>query len=186
MLICLLFALGVLVSLFLLFHSTRFFSSFSAKKVYSSILLASYTGSILWFTLINRWGMNVSDVRFKPFYVVRLLFRCMWGNAKPAQVVCKHFFRNSKHLLDAVHATPVEDLLLNITLFVPLGFLLPLSCKKFTFYKTILAGFLLSLTIEITQYLAHLGCCDIDDIFNNTFGAVLGYGYYKLVSRTKN
>ncbi len=184
MLICLLFALGVLGALFLLFYSTRLFSRGPGKTVYQYVLVACAGGSILWFTLINRLGMDVSSVRFKPFYVVRLLFRCTWGNAKYPQAVCRNLLRNSNHLFDSVHATPVEDLLLNIILFMPLGFLLPLACKKLNFRKTLLISLFFSLTIEITQYLAHLGCCDIDDIFNNTLGAVLGYGFYRLVNRT--
>ena len=64
-------------------------------------------------------------------------------------------------------------IVVNIVLFVPFGFLLPLGNKKFqTFWKTYLAGFLFSLTIELIQLFFHLGIFETADLLNNTIGAV--------------
>ena len=73
------------------------------------------------------------------------------------------------------------DTLLNIVLFVPLGFFIPFLYKK---YKNIgnvtLIGFLLSLSIEIVQMFGR-GSTDINDLITNTLGTILGYGFYKLL-----
>ncbi len=73
-----------------------------------------------------------------------------------------------------------RNIILNIIMFVPFGFLLPLVSKKFqAFWKTYLAGFLFTFLIEMTQLLLHLGICELDDFMNNTMGAMIGYGFYR-------
>ncbi len=68
------------------------------------------------------------------------------------------------------------NVLLNIALFVPLGFLLPLLTKLFRkWYLALGAGFGVSLLIELTQLLTARGMCDVDDLFTNTLGAMLGW-----------
>lgn len=68
------------------------------------------------------------------------------------------------------------NVLLNVALFVPLGVLLPLlwkKCKKW--YITIPIGFGTSLAIELVQLAISRGICDVDDLFANTLGAVIGF-----------
>lgn len=75
-----------------------------------------------------------------------------------------------------------QNLILNILLFVPMGFLLPLihqKCKKW--YVTYTIGFLFSVCIEILQFITARGIVEADDIFNNTLGALIGYGIFILV-----
>ena len=64
---------------------------------------------------------------------------------------------------------------LNAVMFAPFGFLLPVlwrGCRKWS--VTTLAGFLLSLTIEILQMFC-FRATDVDDLLMNTMGALLGY-----------
>ena len=75
-----------------------------------------------------------------------------------------------------------RQILYNILAFVPLGILLPMLGRRFQRLKIILlCGFLLSVLIESTQFLLHLGWCDIDDVINNTAGAVIGYGMWHIL-----
>ena len=68
------------------------------------------------------------------------------------------------------------NVLLNIALFVPLGVLLPLLGKPFRkWYAALGAGFGVSLLIELTQLFTGSGTCDVDDLFTNTLGAMLGW-----------
>ena len=74
------------------------------------------------------------------------------------------------------------DTILNIILFVPLGFFLPLLYKKYHHMKTVaLTGFLFSLAVEIVQMFGW-GSSDINDLMTNTAGACIGF----LVSAVKN
>lgn len=75
-----------------------------------------------------------------------------------------------------------RNLILNILLFVPFGFLLPLGAKRFrSFWKTYLSGFLFTLFIELMQLLLRRGVVEMDDIFNNLLGAMIGYGCFAVV-----
>ena len=65
---------------------------------------------------------------------------------------------------------------LNAVMFAPFGFLLPvLWCKCRKWKVTVLAGFLLSLTIEVLQMFC-FRATDVDDLIMNTLGA--GFGYF--------
>lgn len=68
-----------------------------------------------------------------------------------------------------------RQIVLNILLYVPYGFLVPDIWRRMGFKKVFLAGFLLSLATELTQLLFKIGLFELDDIFNNTLGCVVGY-----------
>ena len=69
----------------------------------------------------------------------------------------------------------------NILCLVPFGILFPIVfSKKQSFVKTVLIGMLFSISIETLQFLLETGVSDIDDVFFNTFGAILGYLIYRL------
>lgn len=181
MLACFLFGLCVLGGLLLIPLGARVFPTY--KRPYQYVLLTGYVGGVLWLTLVKRLGMEVSQVRFQPFYVIRQLLNCWLGLQKISARACRAILKNSPNLLDGTHATPIEDFILNIILFIPLGFLLPYMWPKLNFWKTTLAGLLFSISIEGTQYFAQLGCCDIDDVINNTLGTCIGYGCFRLYSK---
>ena len=68
------------------------------------------------------------------------------------------------------------NVLLNVALFVPMGALLPLlwkKCKKW--YITMPIGLGTSLVIELIQLALKRGICDVDDLFANTLGVVIGF-----------
>ena len=69
------------------------------------------------------------------------------------------------------------NVLLNIVLFVPLGVLLPLLSRRFSrWYAAFAAGLCTSLAIEAAQLVTGRGMFDLDDLFTNTLGTMLGWG----------
>ena len=75
------------------------------------------------------------------------------------------------------------DTILNVILFVPLGFFLPLLYKKYHNIKAIaLTGLLLSLAVEFVQ-MFDWGSSDINDLMTNTAGACVGFWIYFLLSK---
>lgn len=68
------------------------------------------------------------------------------------------------------------NVLLNVAMFIPLGVFLPLLWKKCrNWYISIPIGFGTSLTIELIQLAISRGICDVDDLFANTLGAIIGF-----------
>ena len=73
--------------------------------------------------------------------------------------------------------------LLNVLLFVPLGFLLPVLWKRFrSLLWTGLFGLSFSLSIELLQLLT-LRATDVNDLMTNTTGTILGWLLGRLVLR---
>lgn len=70
----------------------------------------------------------------------------------------------------------VWDIVLNIALFVPLGFLVKLLYPKLKLLKIMLIAVLCSAFIETNQYLFEKGIAQIDDVMHNTLGCMLGWG----------
>ncbi|PRO64507.1 VanZ family protein [Alkalicoccus urumqiensis] len=83
------------------------------------------------------------------------------------------------------HATDISTLIrilgFNILLFIPLGAALALKFDKLRY--SILFSFCLSSFIEMTQLLLPGRTTNIDDVFLNTFGAVLGLLAGKVAKR---
>lgn len=87
-----------------------------------------------------------------------------------------HLFSSYKEAYHKMEMTLFRNNILNILLFMPLGFLLPVYTDKLKkIYKVVPIGFLISLVIETIQYITKMGIFEIDDIFNNTVGVLLGY-----------
>lgn len=81
----------------------------------------------------------------------------------------------------------ISNLFGNIVIFMPFGFLVPiLGRKKRNFWFASLLSFALSLTVECIQLVTRTGCFDVDDIFLNTIGGMLGYLVYALVQRKRD
>lgn len=69
--------------------------------------------------------------------------------------------------------------LMNIAVFVPIGFLLgTTNYKKFNWQGVFLMGLALSLVIETMQFLFTRGFAEVDDVMHNTLGCQIGYGVY--------
>lgn len=62
----------------------------------------------------------------------------------------------------------------NIIMFIPFSFVMIWVFNMTNVVKITLLGFLLSLTIEITQYFTGTGVADVDDILLNTTGTIAG------------
>lgn len=69
----------------------------------------------------------------------------------------------------------IKNTVLNIILFVPLGFLLPAIWSKYRPFKiTFFIGLGLTFIIEILQIFSYR-LTDVDDLLTNTAGTIIGY-----------
>lgn len=86
------------------------------------------------------------------------------------------------------HVT-IVNLLGNVICFIPFGFLLPTISKKKVFKNFLSVTFmamLFSIGIETAQLLMKVGAFDVDDIFLNTLGGLVGYILMKLTKIRKH
>lgn len=111
---------------------------------------------VLGVTLLNRQPYQTELFRWTPFYS----YIEAWNQYKDAD------WRN---------------IILNIFMLVPFGFLLPYIADIFKKTGwTALAGLAFTLFIEATQLILRRGFFETDDLINNTLGVLIGYGFYRL------
>lgn len=80
-------------------------------------------------------------------------------------------------------ASNILGMVLNIVMLVPFGFFLPMYSVRYQKgSRTVLAGFFMSLLIEVMQ-LCTFRATDIDDILMNTLGAFIGFLAAKIFIR---
>lgn len=80
--------------------------------------------------------------------------------------------------------TAVINLVGNVVMFIPLGFLLPkVSVRQRKLWRTLLTTALLILLVEMLQLFSLRGSCDVDDVILNVVGAAIGYCIYKITAK---
>ena len=118
--------------------------------------------------------MNTSKSKWIPvvLYSILILYITIFSRTPGSERIVKGLFWE-------VQVGYWRDILLNILLFLPLGFLFGVCFKN---WKAVLLGFLLSALIELTQYVLFLGYCEADDVLNNVIGTAVGFGIHHLFS----
>lgn len=115
----------------------------------------------------------------------------------PTHEIWQLISRNTEYFIPPINLTPFKtiinylsgdptpriafkNLIGNIILFLPFGFLVPCLKQFFFSFKNILLSVIsFSLLLEILQLLSHLGSFDIDDIILNSLGGIIGYILFK-------
>lgn len=120
----------------------------------------------------------------KSYFVLLLLFTCYIyavfyltgaGTLFDLNMYGIEVRANEVNILPFSKNIDLSGYLLNILLFVPLGFLMPVIWPKTgKFPYMLLYGFCFSLLIEISQLCNHRRT-DVDDLIMNTLGTILGY-----------
>ncbi len=85
-----------------------------------------------------------------------------------------HLFWSYRAFLAGKNAVMAEKIM-NLAVFVPFGLLLECSFRSMDWKKAFLIGCSISISIEVLQLLFYRGCAELDDIFHNTLGCLIGY-----------
>ena len=87
---------------------------------------------------------------------------------------------------DGLKRHAIVNLVGNVLMFVPLGFLPALLWKRFRpLWRCLLWGGAIVVCVELTQLFALVGSCDFDDLVLNLVGIGFGYGLYWLTHHRK-
>ncbi len=73
--------------------------------------------------------------------------------------------------------------IMNVVVFVPVGFLLGCAVKSIRWWKVLVIGCFISVSIEVLQFFFKRGFSEFDDVFHNVIGCMIGYGIYIIVYR---
>ena len=80
----------------------------------------------------------------------------------------------------------ILQIVMNVVMYLPLGFLLPYCFELFEKYRNLLFMIIVSSSsIELIQYIFKLGLFETDDIINNVLGSTIGLLLYRLYCNVK-
>ena len=158
------------------------------KSLIYSVPFAFYEGAISIFifclvTFVAIWGikrgLRYSSIVALTEYVVYIY--CSTIIFRPSLVKRMYDFHLFWSYSTTINGTGshLEQIVMNVVFFIPLGFLFRASFKSISLWKVILGAFLISTSIEILQFIYRKGFSEIDDIINNVLGSMLGYGIFK-------
>lgn len=127
----------------------------------------STIGSILYTLLLSYWMLLGFGRRTTyPNYMY---------NLKPFDTI-RHFMQFEQFNTEIW----VVNLLGNIGVFIPFGFLLPLIFEK-KLRKSLLIFLLEISVLELLQLITRRGTFDVDDFILNTLGFFIGFGVFNLL-----
>lgn len=141
------------------------------KKKFSFVLLVFYIGFLIKVMVLKdvpliRIGdlmLNFGGTQYGTF------------NFIPFKTIGSYFDGNKGLLIASI------NILGNILLLVPLGYLFGVTLSKLDWLKVIALSILSGFTIELMQVVLKVGIFDIDDIILNAVGVELGFILFKIV-----
>lgn len=165
---------GVVMALFLLCMPI-FLQLFRKNKRLMPVYYALVAVTVLAILYVTIFSRSIGDER-----IVVLIPFTSYIAAKDTVPINLAYFTNDGILTlrerTLAYAYSFQSIGLNILLFIPLGYLWKVGFLYHKrWYNAALWGMMSSLLIEIIQLVFCLGWFDIDDLINNTLGAVIGY-----------
>lgn len=129
------------------------------KKKY---LFAAYTIFIVWYTLLIREPRGLERA-----FIPELFWAIRGWIVNPT-------IESKKEAVQYVQ---------NILFFIPYyGLLFP---WKDNWKRVLVTALVLSVFIELFQFIFNLGWCEVDDVISNTLGAMIGWGVIRQISRNR-
>lgn len=125
--------------------------------------------------------------RFVLFlYILIILWLTLFHRSSNHPQTVTPLFHELKLIILRHNSWATIDTIRNIFMLMPFGFLLSETSEKFRkLRRIILLALAFSAFIEFTQLITARGTCEMDDIINNTLGAVIGYYIWIIFNKRK-
>ncbi len=113
-------------------------------------------------------------------FLIRNPYRRATWSLVPLKALKRTFIVNGEFVFSFHRVRYLKSAFLNVLLFVPFGYLLPMIWKKVDhWWKVLLLGLATSFGIELLQLVTRFGIFDVDDLINNITGAGIGWICWK-------
>lgn len=142
----------------------------------ATLVFAVYLACLLSITILPRldfWYMQDGEWGIETYFSIGNVYR------KPNLIP----FREIINDLTGNTDDSVLNLLGNMAIFLPFGFLIPVISGRRKF-KIVLVPMLTSVAIEAVQFFEGRRC-DIDDVILNTAGAIIGWVIFRIMHNAK-
>ena len=119
------------------------------------------------------------------FYVIFIIYFLIFSDwyGRTGEMNDYHYnlelFREIKRFWDYRHQVGMTAMIMNlfgnVLIFMPFGFFLPMASRFRSVFATVFWSFILSLAVEMFQFITKVGCFDVDDLLLNTVGGIIGH-----------
>lgn len=127
-------------------------------QLFGLVLLLEYTFIVLCSTLFYRQFVETRGHCFTPFWSYGAIYD------------------GQEEIL--------QQCIMNVVAYVPIGFLLYVGFYKIKWWKALLVGMGISLFVESFQFIYKRGFSEVDDVFHNSLGCMIGYFIMLCVANT--
>lgn len=125
--------------------------------------------------LVRRIGLSL----LIPYLFLTLVATVFTRNpSAEARIMLEPFWTYRQYYTDDFTQFEIQ---INILMFIPIGFLLPMVVKKPVWLPPII-GIGISVIIEVIQLITHRGMCETDDVISNTIGFLIGFAALWLIN----
>lgn len=125
----------------------------------------------------SRWGLVILSLNCAFIFVMTLFGRAIGETYRYALMP----FESYLMVVSEGNMEILLQILVNVAMYIPIGFLLPCCFELFERYRYIILVATMSSTgIELVQGIFRIGLFEVDDIINNTIGATVGVAIYSL------
>jgi len=121
----------------------------------SKLLLVEYLSFMSLMTIVYRKECSERKYDFTPFW-------------------------SYNEIMDGKEWLLVENIM-NLVVFMPIGLLLGCSFRTMNWKLVLAIGCVLSVGIELFQFILKRGFTEFDDVMHNTLGCMIGYGIFSLI-----
>lgn len=148
----------------------------------SAVILALIISSYLFYKKKLHGKHEISKIKFVAFFLILGWFLVVLGLttlSRGANFAADFNFNLFSGYVNAWNKWSLSELqmiLFNMLMFLPLGFLLPLLSKKTERFRVVLfLSLAFTLGIELLQLATSTGIFELDDLFHNVLGSIIGY-----------
>ena len=152
------------------------------RRIFSMCLDAGIAAVVLipLFLILNQYYLK-STKKTVNYFIFAVYLSGMFAVVGLPDIRYVRFDPNFNFVPFAYMFSDFTNSFLNVLLFVPLGFFLPVFWKHFTsLWRTGLFGLCTSLLIEVLQIFTYRAT-DVNDLMPNTLGTLIGWLIAKLV-----
>ena len=138
------------------------YKSRKRTRAIGKILFVLYVGFLIWFLIFSDWYGRTGEMQ--DYHYNLELF--------------KEIRRFWDYKQQVGYFSMIINLLGNVVVFVPFGFFLPMASRYKSIFSTLFGSFVLSLCVELFQFVTRVGSFDVDDLLLNTIGGITGHIIY--------
>jgi glycopeptide antibiotics resistance protein len=142
-------------------------------RLIATFVLLAYSAALVRLLVFKNVLIQIGTLRFRFDQEVGQ------ANFLPFKTISSYLFGDHGRLITVV------NLIGNIALFAPIGFLVPLVYRKMTWQWSVALGLAAGLAIEGMEIGFHTGVFDIDDVMLNAIGVMLGYLAFSISAKRK-